>query len=75
MKQEEPTPIYCMSTYVADKRKCYFCGSTIPIGTQAISVAMQSQTNRIRTSCICNKCEKEKIEWLLSIKQRSTSLM
>ena len=75
MKQEELTPIYCMSTYVADKRNCYFCGGTIPIGTRAISVAMQSQTNRIRTAYICNKCEKEKIEWLLFIKQRSTSSM
>ena len=74
MKQEEQ-PVYVMSTYVADNRKCYFCGGTIPIGTRAISVAMQSQTNRIRTAYICSKCEKEKIEWLLSIKQRSTSLM
>ena len=73
MKQEEQ-PVYVVSTYVADKRNCYFCGGTIPIGTRAISVAMQSQTNRIRTAYICNKCEKEKIEWLLSIKQRSTSL-
>lgn len=75
MNQEELTPIYCISTYVADSRKCYFCGDTIPIGTQAISVAMQNSKNRIRTAYICNKCEKEKIEWLLSIKQRFTSLM
>ena len=75
MKQEKLTPIYCMSTYVADNRKCHFCRGTIPIGTRAISVAMQSQTNRIRTAYICSKCEKEKIEWLLFIKQRSTSLM
>lgn len=74
MKQEELTPIYCLGTYVADNRKCHFCGDTIPIGTRAISVAMQGSKNRIRTAYVCSKCEKEKMSWLLSIKQQSTSL-
>lgn len=69
MKNEELTPVYCLDTYVADNRKCYFCGDTIPIGTRAVCVTMQNSKNRFRTVYVCNKCEKEKISWLLSIKQ------